>query len=132
MRRGLKYILFILFLPTAFVAQDKKVSSERLEIVGKWSSYSSMDTTKIEVIEFRPDGSFVEYKDGVPKHSDTKYVLYKDELTMKSTKSDTKAFTMKFRVQKLPEGLFLETISVNELTNDKIIWVKLFPWKKQK
>lgn len=118
------------FLPLLFVSQTKKTNknSDRLEIVGKWFSYSSLDSTKKETCEFKPDGSFVEYKNGVPKNKNTKYVLYKDELTMSGPTNETHV-TMKFRVKKEPYGLSLQLISSNAKISTENSWVKLMPWK---
>lgn len=120
----------MVLLPILCVAQNKKTNknNDRLEIVGKWFSYSSLDSTKKETCEFKPDGSFVEYKNGVPKNKNTKYVLYKDELTMSSLANETHV-TMKFRVKKESYGLFLQLISVNAKNNTKTSWVKLLPFK---
>lgn len=131
MRKYFKHICFVLLMcPLLFTAQDKKTkeSNDRLEIVGKWSSYSSKDTTKIEIVEFKPDGSFVECKNDIPTHSKTKYVLYKDELTFAVTEGKEN-ITVKFRVRKESYGLFLQVIDLNQKETDGLMWVKLFPWK---
>ncbi len=131
MKKYFKLICFSFFLiPLLFSAQDKKTkeSNDRLEIVGKWSSYSSKDTTKIEIVEFKPDGSFVEYKKDVPTHGKTKYVLYKDELTF-AIREGKEDITLKFRVTKESYGLFLQIIDVNQKISEDLMWVKLFPWK---
>lgn len=131
MKIRLVFTCYILILfPVLFVAQTKKTNKagDRLEIVGKWFSYSSLDSTKKEVCEFKPDGSFVEYKNWVVKNKNTKYVLYKDELTMLGSTNETHV-TMKFRVKKETYGLSLQTISINSKNGPKDSWVKLIPWK---
>lgn len=131
MRTYLIYLCFSL-CPLLFTAQDKKAktTTDRLEIVGKWSSYSSQDTSKIEVVEFKPDGSFIEYKNGVPKHGNIKYVLYKDELSISTNeKIEGKDITLRFRVKKESYGLLLNVLDISKAKSDKLTWVKLFPWK---
>lgn len=129
MRTYLVYLCFSL-CPLLFTAQDKKAktTTDRLEIVGKWSSYSSKDSTKIEVVEFKPDGSFIEYKNNIPKHTAAKYVLYKDVLSF-AVKEGKESITMKFRVSKESYGLFLQVINLNQKNMNDLIWVKLYPWK---
>lgn len=133
MRTYFTYICFILGIcPLLFSAQNKKTKTaqDRLEIVGKWSSYSSQDTSKLEVVEFKPDGSFIEYKNGVPKHGNIKYVLYNDELSISTNeKMEGKDITLRFRVKKESYGLLLNILDVSKSKSDKLTWVKLFPWE---
>lgn len=124
----LSYIVIVLF-PALYCAQGKKTEStpERLEIVGKWNSYTSEDSTKNQVVEFLPDGSFIEYTGNTPKHSKAKYVLYKNKLSI--VENGKEAFSLKFEVSKTSYGLFLRALGVNNKMADKFVWVKLFPWK---
>ncbi|MDZ4664158.1 MAG: hypothetical protein SGJ15_04720 [Bacteroidota bacterium] len=100
-----------------------------MEIIGKWYSYSSLDSTKKEYCEFKPDGIFVEYKNVIVKDRDTKYVLYGNELSMANGKEKDKII-MKFKVSKESYGLFLRMTSLNtKNSGDAVMWVKLLPWK---
>lgn len=128
--RNLKYFFALaVALPLSHFSQNNKTTkaNDRLEIVGKWNSHSSKDSTKNEIVEFLPDGSMVEYKGQTPKHTKVKYKMYADKLTL--AESGEGNFVIKFKVSKKDYGLYLEVLDINGQKGKDLTWVKLFPWK---